>query len=108
MTHPAPEIPARLCAEAELPSAARKVAELARQYDWKCRLSYARGTVLGSDRVVDSHLIRMSRAGHQLAAVWLDGGFDFAMERTGYRKLTARVLIDRVKDLGTTGQSELF
>jgi len=108
-THPAPEIMAHVVGEHELPSAARKIAVLARQYQWTLRFSHARGTVLGSDRVVDSHLIRMTRPGSQLAAVWLDGEFEMARQRENFfTKVSAADLLDLIKTIGTTGQESLF
>jgi len=79
VSHPEPQIHARVAHEAEICSAARRVRDLAVKHGWDAGVNYARGTRPGRPpRVVDSIALRITRNRTRIWAVWLDGKFDTA------------------------------
>lgn len=80
--HPAPEVPNREAAEAEIPRAAKTMRALAVKHGWAVRATFARGTVLHQTgkpgKVVDSIALRMHAVNRAAWGVWHDGKFNSA------------------------------
>jgi hypothetical protein len=85
MSHPAPEVSARIATDAEVPTGARRVAAVARDAGWRVVATYARGAYRAQawrdPRVVDSLALRMWHDGsaRRAIAVWHDRRFAFAV-----------------------------
>jgi len=78
---PAPEVPARLAEDGEVPPGARRLAALARSSGWRVVATYARGTYPGRPpRVVESIALRMwlAEPARRAVAVWHGTRFNFA------------------------------
>ncbi len=113
MSHPAPQVAARVARVEQVPAAAARMAEAAAANGWEVSVTFARGTDMTAagevamrtideivpeqytptgrpkvtkvpvgPRVVDSIAVRCARDDRVLVAIWHDGRFCTALERT--------------------------
>lgn len=68
--HPEPEVRARVANDSEIPAAARSFMAAAIAAGWTVTPTYARGTSIGTMRVVESLCLRMSRGHERAVACW--------------------------------------
>lgn len=86
---------------------AQSLIRLAESRGWRVRVTYARGTVLNGDRIVDSIAVRLSRPERYVLAMWLDGKYS-GVDVTVFRSLSWQGMRDVVSSypaLGTTKSS---